>query len=128
MSNDHMIEPADRLVYAGEAATRLGVDETTLHRWCERRMGPPIAATGNSDLAYWSSDLEEWQDRLGERVDFETRDTLLRHLPDGSDLFRVLRTGAISRTRFEVRSGRDVLARFASVAGVYAYLLRVPAR
>jgi hypothetical protein len=123
--NHHAVEPTDRLVYAGEAAARLGVDETTLHRWCEHRMGPPTAVTSSGHLAYWSSDLEEWQDQLGERVDFDTCDTLLRHLPDGSDLFRVLRNGATSRTRFEVRRGRDVLARFASVAGVYGYVLTV---
>ena len=55
----------ERLIHATEAAAKLGVDVSTLQRWHAHHGGPPVAPSATGKLAYWSSELERWQDQLG---------------------------------------------------------------
>lgn len=112
----------ERLVDAGEAAVRLGVDLATLGRWRERGAGPRIAGPSSGRLAYWSYDLEEWQDRLGSPREVG-EETVVGSLPDGCLVFHVLRAVAAGQDRFEIRRGRRVLASFISLRGVCDYVV-----
>jgi hypothetical protein len=53
-----------RLIDASAAARVLGVDVHTLRRWHACGAGPPAARAQSSGLAFWSSAVEQWQERV----------------------------------------------------------------
>ena len=56
----------DWLMPAGEVATTLGVDVTTLRRWHASHAGPPTSDSTDPVPTYSHTELEAWCDRLGE--------------------------------------------------------------
>ncbi|HZC72552.1 MAG TPA: hypothetical protein VE442_17780 [Jatrophihabitans sp.] len=111
----------DRLIGVQAAARKLGVDVDTLRHWHAHGAGPAAVATDSAELSYWSSDIEDWLDRLGMPGE-PVVETLWRRLPNGGAVVRVFRDSHRGRVRFEIRRRGRVLARFASLPGVNAYL------
>jgi hypothetical protein len=111
--------PPDRLLDAAEAARKLGVGIDTLRHWHARGFGPAVFSP--TLLAYLASDIEDWLDRLGMPAE-PAIETVWRQLPNGCTVVRVLTESCCSRVRFEIRRGRLVVARFASLPGLNAYL------
>lgn len=66
MTDHHM---SRQLVSPAAAALSLGVDVATLQRWNIFGHGPAAASGLDcAALAYRRSDLERWQDRLGDTI------------------------------------------------------------
>ncbi len=110
------------MIAATQAAAKLGIDVDTLLHWHSRGRGPAAAEGEGAELRYRKSDIEAWQDRLGQTHD----DVLvLRRLPNHVTLCSTLRAIDEYLQRFEVRRGDAVLARFVSLTEAHEYLRTV---